>query len=110
MPHAVILITFHSTPYLVGRTVANASGSFSATVSVPEDAASGTHHFVAAGESPSGKIATLVTPVLVLPIKSGHSHALETGVMIGLAVLMPAGTWLGLNLAGRRRTRARARP
>jgi hypothetical protein len=110
-PRSMVTITFHSTPYLVGRVRASAQGSFSATVTVPTGASVGQHHLVAAGLDPSGKLTSLVTPIRVVSLSGGDGdgHRLTTVVMVGVAVLLPVGTWTGMWLRGRRRGVAPAR-
>ncbi len=45
-PGATIDVELHSTPMLLGSTVADASGAFTLTVTIPEDAEPGAHHMV----------------------------------------------------------------
>jgi hypothetical protein len=98
-----VTITFHSTPYLVGRTVANAAGVFSATVAVPTAAGPGLHHFEAAGMGVSGAMITLVTPVDVIDAVLHHRTLVETLVLVAVAVALPVGTWLVMGIGWRRR-------
>ena len=51
---ASITISFHSSPVVVGKAVADRLGAFSATVAVPDSASAGTHRFEAAGRGPTG--------------------------------------------------------
>jgi Galactose oxidase, central domain len=109
-PGAVITITFHSTPYTVGKAVAGPTGDFSATVTVPETASLGEHHLEATGMSPSGTLNVLLTPLKVVPLSAGSSRTTShtTLIMVGVAVLLPIGTWLFLSLRSRwHRTPAR---
>ncbi len=104
--HATITITFHSTPSMVGRTTADGSGQFSATVAVPVHAAAGEHRFVASGPGPEGTVTRLVTTIMVS--KSGltagtHHDPWVTPIMIGISILIPIGTYAFLALRGRRR-------
>ncbi|MCU4185526.1 hypothetical protein K6U06_14230 [Acidiferrimicrobium sp. IK] len=105
-PGATILVTFHSTPEEIGTYTADADGTFSATVTVPDGAAAGSHHFVMSGPGPAGSI-TISTPVLVVAsAPAHHGIGLQTPIMVTIAVLLPLGTWLGLGVASRRRARA----
>ena len=45
-PGSTIDVELHSTPVTIGSTVANATGAFSLTVAIPEDAEPGAHHLV----------------------------------------------------------------
>lgn len=98
-----ITITFHSTPYLVGRTAANGAGDFSATVAVPTAAAPGLHHFEATGMGASGVMINLVTPVDVIGAVIHHRALVETLVLVAVAIALPVGTWLVMDIGGRRR-------
>ena len=98
-----VTITFHSTPYLVGRTVANAAGDFSATVAVPTAAGPGLHHFEATGMGVSGVMITIVTPVDVIDAVIHHRGLVETLVLVAVAIALPAGTWLVMGVGWRRR-------
>lgn len=98
-----IIITFHSTPYVVGRTVANGAGDFSATVAVPTAAAAGLHHFDATGMGESGVMITLVTPVDVVDAVIHHRTLVETLVLVTVAIALPVGTWLVMGISWRRR-------
>jgi hypothetical protein len=102
---APVTITFHSAPYLVGRTVANSAGEFSATVAVPTGATSGGHHFEATGMGDSRVVITLFTPVDVIAAVT-HHRALETLVLVAVAIGLPVGTWLVMGLGWRRRSAA----
>lgn len=111
-PGTPVTVTFHSTPALVGRFVAGPSGRFTATVSVPNWASPGEHHFVAAGVTAQGRPATLLASVFVLAPggqQGGPSQAVELA-MIGLALLIPGGAWLAMTGAGWWRRRSPAAP
>jgi hypothetical protein len=97
---ASIIISFHSTPTFVGHTNATRKGEFSVTVVVPESAAGGLHHFVATGETSSGHQAELITAVEIVGVPLSRPTAVQTVVLLGLAILLPAGTWCALAAAG----------
>jgi hypothetical protein len=103
-PGTVVTITFHSKPYTVGRTIAGPTGTFSATVTVPATASLGEHHIEAAGLSPRGTLNVLLTPLKVVPLSSNSSSSPShtTLIMVGVAVLLPIGTWIFLSLRSRR--------
>jgi hypothetical protein len=94
---SLITITFHSEPALIGHTVADRNGSFTDTVDVPRSASPGQHHFVAQGLDPSGGTAELVAAVYVLAPASHKPTALQTGVMIALALIIPGGAWMAMS-------------
>jgi hypothetical protein len=101
-----ITFTFNSKPYTVGQVRADASGGFSATVTVPIDASPGSHHLVATGMSPSGHLTSLVTPIRVVNLQAagGHGTPRETTlIMVAVAVMIPVATWSALALRSRRR-------
>jgi hypothetical protein len=102
---APITITFHSAPYLVGRTVADSAGQFSATVAVPTGATPGGHHFEATGMGDSRVVITLFTPVDVIAAVT-HHRALQALVLVAVAIGLPIGTWLVMGLGWRRRSAA----
>ena len=109
-PGSPVTITFHSTPALVGRAIADASGSFSAYVSVPDDATPGRHHFMANGTDPGGRPAELTAAVMVIaPAASGPSAATKA-LLSALALLVPVATWLAMAGAGWWRRRSAHRP
>lgn len=99
-PGSSITILFHSTLTFVGRATAGTDGQFSATVPVPESASGGLHHFEATGRTSSGQDAELVTAVEIVGVPSASPTALQTGVLVALALLLPAGTWGVLAAAG----------
>ena len=104
---APITVTFHSRPSTIGTFIASTRGTFAATVTVPQGATSGTHHFVMSGPEPSGRMMVLSTAVLVVAVAGGrHGAHLQTPVMVGIAVLLPVGTWVVLVVLGRRRRAA----
>ena len=107
-PGSTVTITFHSSPQVVGRATADGRGSFEATVSVPDRAAGGAHHFEATGRNPSGRMAELAVAVDVIgvPGRSSASTA-QTLVMVAIALLLPLAAWLGMAGAGWARSRGR---
>jgi len=103
-PFAEVTITFHSVTTTVGQTHADANGDFSATVTVPEAANMGTHHFDAVGQTVAGKMATLATAVRVVPVHSSSgTDNTRTIILVALAAALPLGTWATLSVVGRRR-------
>jgi hypothetical protein len=106
-PNSMITITFQSNPIFIGRVLANQSGDFTATVTVPAKAPAGTHHFQASGTAGEGSGMQLVAAVTVLG--SGHGSATtltETITLVSAAVLIPAAAWLLMSMAGRVRRRS----
>ena len=110
-PGSPVTISFHSTPALVGRAIADASGAFSAFVSVPEDATPGQHHFMASGTTVQGTPAELTAAVMVVAPPAGPGPSTLTKVLLsGLALLVPGATWLAMAGAGWWRRRSAHRP
>ena len=101
-PGSTIVITFHSTPVVVGRAVANAKGGFSATVAVPEAAAGGGHHFEAVGVGRTGSITELTSTIEVVgvPEPGSRPSSLQRWVLLVAALAIPVGTWCFLIGAG----------
>lgn len=106
-PGAVVTITFHSTPAVLGTAVTGRDGWFDRTVSVPEGAAPGVHHVLATGRGPSGGTVTLVATVFVV-VPGRPGTALTTTLsLVSLAILIPVAAYLAMAGAGvwrRRRT------
>ena len=91
-PHTTVVVSFHSTPVVVGSTTADAEGRFSLTVAVPADAPAGQHHFQAEGSGPSGLDTMLVAPIRVRSLVRHHSVVVPI-VMIALTLLISAAAW-----------------
>ncbi len=107
-PGSTVTITFHSTPQVVGGATADSHGSFEATVSVPDRAAGGAHHFEATGANPSGRTAELAVAVEVIGVPGRPTASTEqTLVMVAVALLLPLAAWLGMAGAGWTRSRGR---
>ncbi len=109
-PGAAVTVTFHSTPIVVGRAVANKEGDFSATVAIPEAAKAGIHQFDASGRGPGGEVDELIASVDVVGVPgSSAASPVEKAVLTGLALLIPLATWFFLAGTGWwRRKRATA--
>jgi hypothetical protein len=107
-PGAVVTITFHSTPQYLGQTRADAEGRFSITVSVPESAAFGRHHFEAAGRTDNGSVARVMTDVEVVGTSRGASVTdVQKVVLLGIAIGVPVAAWLAIGSISSMRRRAR---
>lgn len=98
-PGATISFELQSDPISLGSTEADASGAFTATVTIPSSVEPGTHMIVASGESASGGVRVLSVEVTVtgegdeaggeLPVTGASGAA----VLVGLALLaISAGT------------------
>lgn len=106
-PGARIAIWFHSNPVLLAYVIANSAGHFSLDVTIPANAAPGDHHFEAEGLY-AGKLESFSTPVqITMPPPPGHSPT-ETLVLILVALLVPATTWVTMALYARRQQRMSA--
>ncbi|HSS09984.1 MAG TPA: kelch repeat-containing protein, partial [Acidimicrobiales bacterium] len=99
-PHATIVITFRSTPVVVGSTVADQEGRFSVTVAVPAHAPAGQHHFQANGPGPGGGETVLDAAIGVTVPRGRHSWVVPA-VMVALTVLLAVGAALVLSVSGR---------
>jgi hypothetical protein len=100
MPGSTITITFHSVRVVVGTTVADAEGRFTATVVVPNDAQLGEHHIEAAGAARSGGQAVLVAQVSIARPSNTHGWLLPV-FMVALTVLLAAGAGVVLTASAR---------
>ena len=112
---ALITISFHSKPVVVGKAVADGLGAFSATVAVPDSASAGTHRFEAAGRGRTGPISELIATVNIVGVAGADtSSTLQRMVLTAAAVVIPAATWLALvartQWRRRRRRQAASRP
>jgi hypothetical protein len=99
-PRATVVITFHSTPIVVGAAVADQLGHFSVTVAVPAHAPAGQHHFEASGPAPGGGQNLLDAAIGVTVPHDSNSWVLPT-VMAFLTVLLAAGAAIALTRVGR---------
>ena len=107
-PGTIVSITFHSKPDLLATVRANAAGRFTASVAIPAKVGRGTHHLVASGLNAAGRLAELEASVRILGGSGSSSPtAVETGVMLAVAVGIPVAAWLSMSGYGwlRRRTR-----
>jgi hypothetical protein len=110
-PGATVTITFHSKPYRLGQVVAGRDGQFSASVTVPESAAGGPHHFEAVGAQLGGGTTNISAAVDVVGV-AGHGGPTnaQKAILVGVALALPAGAWLGMSVAGAWRRRRSAKP
>ncbi|MDE3204816.1 MAG: hypothetical protein KGQ66_11410 [Acidobacteriota bacterium] len=109
-PGALITLTFHSTPDRLGQVTAGRNGTFRVLVTVPGWAAVGEHRFVAEGMAASGRLIDAQTTVMVLgrgPRAAPWSTRLA---MVGLAVGIPAATYLAMAAVAARRRRPAGLP
>jgi hypothetical protein len=97
-PNSVVTITFHSNPVFIGRVLADQTGTFTETVTVPVNAPAGTHHFEASGTAAQGSPIHLVASVLVLgPSHRADPSAVQTIALVGAALLIPGAAWLAMS-------------
>jgi hypothetical protein len=112
-PGAAVTISFHSRPENLGHVTAGSNGQFVASVTVPRTAAGGTHHFEASGPAPGGRTANVIAAVQVIGVPGSGPSTSETVLLVVAALLLPAGTWVGMSGAGlvrRRRKTSLAKP
>ncbi len=75
-----VAIYLFSTPTLLGRTTAEASGTFSTTVSLPTGTTAGVHNLQVVGYVATNRLASLTTGVSVAaPASSGSTGSGSTG-------------------------------
>jgi hypothetical protein len=91
-PGASIIISYHSSPTVVGKATANQEGEFSATVPVPEKSPGGTHHFEAVGVGRSGALIQQIATVKIVGVATSSSQ-LQLVVLTAAAFLIPAAAW-----------------
>lgn len=107
-PGSVVTLTFHSTPVLLGTVKVGPAGTFSKAVAVPEHAAPGQHHIEAAGTASTGAPAHLTAIVTVVLPPRKSTSTVTTLALVGLAILIPVASYLGMAAAGVRRRRRQA--
>ncbi len=102
-PGALVTLTFHSAPALLGQITAGRNGSFRIQVTVPAFAATGQHHFVAEGMSAKGSVVGVDAAVTV--VRPGHERIplSTTLAMVGLALVIPLAAYLAMAVPGARR-------
>lgn len=75
-----VAVYLFSTPTLLGRTTAEASGTFSTTVTVPSETTVGVHNLQVVGYVATNRLASLTTGVSVyVPAASGSSGGSSAG-------------------------------
>jgi hypothetical protein len=111
-PGAMVTITLHSTPVMLARVTASASGRIQEDVHIPVGTDPGEHTIKAEGAAPSGGTTLLSQPVTVQGTASGatvdtpaftHSDVAAVGSIAAGAVAAGAVAFLAV-----RRARARA--
>ncbi|SEP22349.1 fibronectin type III domain-containing protein [Trujillonella endophytica] len=109
LPGSTVTLLVYSEPQVLTTVVADASGSFTVTVTVPAGLVAGQHTLVASGVDLTGALRYLTLPITVAGGTTGSGGLAYTGAavavpaMAGLAALALGG---GLVLAGRRRRTA----
>ncbi|MGH9126546.1 MAG: Kelch repeat-containing protein [Acidimicrobiales bacterium] len=89
-PFAVVTITLHSVPMVVGTTVADAQGSFAVSVTVPSNAPTGPHQLRATGPAVAGGQVMPAVPLSIIAPSSGN-HWLLPLLMVLLTLALAAG-------------------
>ncbi len=65
LPHSDVDVTLHSTPVHLGTFTTDASGAFTATVTIPSDTKPGAHTIVLTGTAADGQPATVTLALTV---------------------------------------------
>jgi hypothetical protein len=79
-PGSTIDVELHSTPVLIGSTVATASGAFSVTASIPADAEPGAHHIVVIATPTDGSAPVqLQQAVTVVAAETPEAETVDAG-------------------------------
>lgn len=106
LPNSTVTLIAYSTPQVLTTVVTDATGSFTATVTVPAGLESGHHTLVASGVDPSGAVRYVTLPVTVSGGTTGSGGLAYTGADIALpltAGLIALAVGGGLMVASRRR-------
>ncbi|MGY2067910.1 hypothetical protein [Blastococcus sp. SYSU DS0619] len=115
LPGSTVELIVYSTPISLGSVIAGPDGTFTATVTLPEDLAVGTHHLVATGVDQFGNVRNLVIDVTVDAAGAGtvtqirDAGLASTGADVALPLAGGAAALLlggGLLVASRRRANA----
>lgn len=107
-PGAAVSIYVYSTPTLLARTAANATGSITVTVTIPADLPPGSHTLQATGPAAGGGTTDLTTAFTVTAIATSPGKLPMTGfptfTVLGIAaiVILLGGAFLYIS---RRRTK-----
>jgi hypothetical protein len=65
LPESTVTVVVYSEPTVLGSAAVDASGAFSASVTLPEDLPAGAHTLVASGVDPQGNPRYLTLPITV---------------------------------------------
>lgn len=107
-PHATVTVVLHSTPVTLGTVKADASGAFSATVTIPASTPVGAHTVVVTAKAAGTPDVTGSTPLTVVAADPGGELAVTGSADAGLGwiagALVLAGA--GAVLLARRATRS----
>ncbi|CCG01258.1 exported protein of unknown function [Blastococcus saxobsidens DD2] len=112
LPNSTVTVVIYSEPQVLTQVVTDATGSFTATVTVPAGLADGEHTLVGSGVDPAGNLRYLTLPVTVVggtATATGAAVLADTGADIALPLAGGAAALLlggGLLVASRRRATA----
>lgn len=105
-PYSTAVVAIYSTPTVLATVRADASGAFSADVTIPTTLAAGSHHLVAYGVEPGGAVRSIQLAVAVpattraLAATGDHDSLWLSGV-VALLLLTGAGLTTVAHRAGR---------
>ena len=92
LPFSTVVLTMYSTPTPLGTAVADADGTFTATVTIPSGLAAGTHALVASGIDDSGDPYALRMDVTLTGATAGPTGTSGTSGSTGTTVSTEAST------------------
>jgi titin len=112
-PNSTVALAIYSTPQVLTTVVTDASGNFTATVTVPAGLAAGSHTLVASGVDSSGNVrfVNLAVTVSASGSASGGARLAYTGADVALPLAVGIGALAlggGLIVVRRRATRSAA--
>ena len=108
-PNSTVSVAIYSTPQVLTTVVTDASGNFTATVTVPAGLATGSHTLVASGVDSAGNVRYVNLPVTVS--SSGKATLAYTGADVAVPSiigLVAVSLGAGLIVVRRRATRSAA--
>jgi hypothetical protein len=105
LPNSTVSLIIYSTPQVLTTVVTDATGSFTATVTVPAGLQNGSHTLVASGVDPAGNVRYVTLPVTVSGGTASKLPATGFDIVLPLTGgLLAIAVGIALVFVGRRRT------